>query len=107
MQRRKGSDVGSFDAQHSTFVSLFHPRRQRWEDNFALRGAIIEPRTPEGRATARLLKFNLDKRVVERQLLAAIGRFLVRKAGRVGALPSNRKIRRLGCYYRSATSIIR
>jgi hypothetical protein len=71
----KGSDVGSFDPQSDTFVSLFHPRRQRWEDHFVLRGAVIEALTPEGKATARLLKLNLDKRVVERQFLAAAGRY--------------------------------
>jgi hypothetical protein len=36
---------------------------------------MIEPLTAEGKATARLLKLNLDKRVVERQLLAAVGRY--------------------------------
>ena len=56
-------------------VSLFHPRRQRWEDHFLLRGAVIEPLTAEGKATARLLKLNLDKRVVERHLLAIVGRY--------------------------------
>ena len=48
---------------------------QRWDDHFVLRVAVIEPLTAEGKATARLLKLNLDKRVVERQLLAAVGRY--------------------------------
>jgi hypothetical protein len=69
----KGSDIGSLDSQTGRFVNLFHPRRQRWEDHFVLRGAIIEPLTAEGRATARLLKLNLDKRVVERKLPIAAG----------------------------------
>jgi len=42
---------------------------------FALRGARVEPLTSEGEATVRLLKLNLDKRVVERQLLMAAGRY--------------------------------
>ena len=71
----KGSDVGSLDTQSGAFVSLFHPRRQRWDDHFVLRGALIEPLTAEGKATARLLKLNLDKRVVERRMLAAAGRY--------------------------------
>jgi hypothetical protein len=71
----KGSDIGSVDLQTRRFVNLFHPRRQRWEDHFVLRGAIIEPLTVEGKATARLLKLNLDKRVVERKVLAAAGRY--------------------------------
>jgi hypothetical protein len=71
----KGTDIGSFDSQSGTLVSLFHPRRQRWEDHFVLRGAVIEPLTAEGQATARLLKLNLDKRVVERHLLVIVGRY--------------------------------
>jgi hypothetical protein len=71
----KGSDVGSVDAETGAFASLFNPRRQRWDDHFVLRVAVIEPLTAEGKATARLLKLNLDKRVVERQLLAAVGRY--------------------------------
>ncbi len=71
----KGSDVGSLDTESGAFVSLFHPRRQRWNDHFVLRGAVIEPLTVEGKATATLLKLNLDKRVVERGLLLAVGRY--------------------------------
>jgi hypothetical protein len=71
----KGTDVGSFDAQSGEFASFFHPRRERWEDYFVLQGAVIEPLTTNGRATARLLRLNLDKRVIERRLLAAIGRY--------------------------------
>jgi len=71
----KGSDVGSLDPLTGTFVGLFHPRRHRWDDHFVLQGAVIEPITAEARATARLLKLNLDKRVVERRLLAAVGRY--------------------------------
>lgn len=71
----KGSDIGSVDAQTGKFISLFHPRRQRWDDHFVLRGAIVEPLTAEEQVTARLLKVNLDKRVVERKLLIAAGRY--------------------------------
>ena len=68
----KGSDVGSIDSETGAFVSLFHPRHQRWDDHFVLRVAVIEPLTAEGKATVRLLKLNY-KRVVEGQLLAAVG----------------------------------
>jgi hypothetical protein len=43
--------------------------------NFLLRGVVIEPLTPEAKATARVLKLNLDKRVAERRLLTAVGRY--------------------------------
>jgi 5-methylcytosine-specific restriction endonuclease McrA len=55
--------------------ACFHPRLQRWEDHVVLRGAVIEPLTDEGEATARLLKLNLDKLVAERQILTATGRY--------------------------------
>jgi len=70
----KGSDVGSLDPQTGKLVGLFNPRHHVWSDHFAFRGAVIEPLTAEGSATARLLKLNLDKRAVECQLLAAAGR---------------------------------
>jgi hypothetical protein len=73
----KGSDIGSIDSQTGEFVSLFNLRTQDWRDHFELRGALIEPLKPEGNATARLLRLNLDKRVVERQLLVAAGRYPV------------------------------
>ena len=71
----KGSDVGSIDPETGTLARLFDPRRQRWEDHFELRGAVIEPLTDEGAATTRLLKLNLDKRVTERRLLIAVARY--------------------------------
>ena len=70
---RKGSDLGSLSAGTGQFVRLFHPRKDRWSDHFRLEGAIIEPLTREGEVTARLLRLNLDKRVVERSLLLAAG----------------------------------
>lgn len=71
----EGSDIGSLDPQIGELVSLFNPRYHVWSDHFVFRGAVIEPLTAEGNATARLLKLNLDKRVAERQLLAASGRY--------------------------------
>jgi hypothetical protein len=56
-------------------IPLFNPRRDRWTDHFSLRGFVIEPLTPSGIVTSRLLKLNIDKRVAERRLLAAVGRF--------------------------------
>jgi hypothetical protein len=71
----KGSDVGSIDNQTGKFVRLFNPRTQHGHDHFVFQGAVIEQRTDEGKATARLLKLNLDKRIVERRLLAIAGRY--------------------------------
>lgn len=67
--------MSALDPQTGALVGLFHARRHRWQDHFVLHGAIIEPLTAEGEATVRLLKLNLDKRVVERQLLMTAGRY--------------------------------
>jgi len=71
----KGSDVGSINPQDGALTAFFNPRRERWASHFMLQGAVIEPLTAEGAATARVLRFNLDKRVAERRLLIAFGRY--------------------------------
>jgi HNH endonuclease len=65
----KGTDLTSIDSQTEQITPLFHPRRDRWLDHFRLVGARIEPLTPTGRATVRLLRLNHPDRVEERQLL--------------------------------------
>jgi hypothetical protein len=72
--QRLASDIGSLHPRTGKMIPLFHPRRQRWASHFVMRGFVIEPLTPEGEVTARLLKLNLDKRVAERRLLLAAGR---------------------------------
>jgi len=48
----KGSDLVTIDASGNEIIRHFHPRLQRWKDHFILRGAVIEPLTDEGDATA-------------------------------------------------------
>lgn len=67
--RRKGSDVASFDIVTDRVVPLYHPRRDVWADHFQLDGARIVPRTPQGRATVSLLRLNRPSRLAERHLL--------------------------------------
>jgi hypothetical protein len=73
--RAKGSDIGSIDEPSGEFVRLFNPRSDRWGDHFALRGHMIEPRTPIGGVTARLLQLNFLERVEERSILMQNGRY--------------------------------
>ncbi|MBI5667267.1 MAG: HNH endonuclease [Chloroflexi bacterium] len=73
--RYKGSDLASLDPESSEPVFLFHPRRDVWSDHFRLNDSIIEPLTPKGRATDRLLKLNLQERLDERTILIEIGRY--------------------------------
>jgi hypothetical protein len=70
---RKGSDLASIDELTDAVEPLFHPRRDRWSDHFQLIAGRIEPQTPSGRATARLLQFNAPARVQERELHYAVG----------------------------------
>jgi hypothetical protein len=71
----KGTDVAAIDERTGRLVRIFDPRRQDWRDHFAHRGTAIEALTEEGAATIRLLKLNFDKRLDERRLLIAAGRY--------------------------------
>ena len=73
--RHKGSDLATFDPISGEIVSLFHPRRQVWAENFILNNARIEGITPQGRATVRLLMLNAPTRLLERQVLITQGRY--------------------------------
>jgi hypothetical protein len=66
--RFKGSNVGSVDGLGS-FIRLFNPWTDEWEHHSRLDGAVIQPLTPAGEATARLLRLNVAERVIERTLL--------------------------------------
>ena len=63
--RLKSNRTEAIDLQTKLVVSLFNPRQQRWHEHFAHSedGTQIIGITPEGRATAQLLRFN-DPRVV-------------------------------------------
>lgn len=71
----KGSDLGSFSKVSGHLVRLYNPRKDRWRDHFRLQGALIEPLTPRGEVTVRLLKLNAEKRLVERKLLISLARY--------------------------------
>ena len=71
--RLKGSDLASLDPQTGQITPLFNPRLHAWTDHFRLDGAVIVPLTPEGRATAALLKFSRADCLTARQLLFEAG----------------------------------
>jgi hypothetical protein len=71
--QRKGSDLSSIDYLTGDVAILFNPRRDRWAEHFRLAGARIDPLTPTGRATERLLQFNHPDRVEEREQLVSAG----------------------------------
>jgi 5-methylcytosine-specific restriction endonuclease McrA len=73
--RHKGSDLCSLDMETGEIVSLYHPRRHVWDEHFRLEGGLIEPITPEGRVTVRLLRLNDLQRVAERKRLIKLNRY--------------------------------
>lgn len=73
--RAKGTDIGSIAPSTGEFTRFFNPRKDRWRDHFLLKGVVIEPCTPIGEATARILGFNEAERVLERESIQRVGRY--------------------------------
>ena len=71
----KGSDISSLVPGTGELVRLFNPRIDRWRDHFRLDQAVIIPLTEIGEATVRILGFNQDDPLLERETLQAIGRY--------------------------------
>ena len=69
----KGTDLTSIDPETGAIVPLFNPRCELWISHFRVHEGRIVPLTPMGRATERLLQFNLKSRVEERELLIDMG----------------------------------
>ncbi len=63
----KGPDLTAVDPESSQIVPLLHPRRDQWNEHFALRGALIIGVSPTGRATVRLLAMNATSRLELRE----------------------------------------
>lgn len=74
--RHKGSNLCSLDPVTGEIVGLFHPRKQSWADHFHLsQNGVIEPLTPQGRVTAKVLLFNRLDLVVDRERLIRLGKY--------------------------------
>ena len=71
----KGSDIAGADPVSGKATLLYHPRQQSWSDHFALDGALINGKTPEGRLTVQLLQLNSKERVIEREGLIELSRY--------------------------------
>lgn len=75
--RFKGPNIATRDPDTGDLVPLFNPRTDRWESHFGLQKAQIAPRTPVGRGTTVLLRFNDLERTLLRTELIAQGRYSV------------------------------
>ena len=71
--RFKGPNLGSIDPKTEKLVPFFNPRKQIWSEHFGLENGIIHPLTPEGRVTAKILRFNDEDRVEKRLQLLESG----------------------------------
>jgi len=69
----KGPNLGGIDPKTRKKVWLFNPRRHKWGRHFRWQGAVLQGRTPIGRATVAVLGINLDYRVAQRAALIAEG----------------------------------
>lgn len=67
---KKGPNIAAVDPTTGDVVRLFHPRKQRWSEHFALNEeGVLRGLTPEGRATVQLLEMNEPERVRLRLIL--------------------------------------
>ncbi len=72
---QKGTDLGSINWRNGELVRFFNPRRDLWRQHFRLEGTIIQPTTEIGEVTARILDFNSEDRILERQILIENDRY--------------------------------
>ncbi|MEH2376421.1 HNH endonuclease [Nostoc sp.] len=72
---QKGTDLGSINWQTGELVRFFNPRRDFWGEHFRLDEAVIQHLTDIGEVTARILDFNGDESLLERQALIASGQY--------------------------------
>ncbi|MBM3891077.1 MAG: HNH endonuclease [Verrucomicrobia bacterium] len=69
----KGPNLTGLDPDSGAVTRLFHPRRDRWEEHFALHDGRIVGLTAVGRTTVELLQMNVPERVETRLELIAAG----------------------------------
>lgn len=65
----KASNLAGLDPLTGRLTPLYHPRQQRWEDHFELRGKWLIGRTDIGRTTIAVLAMNSDEQLELRAYL--------------------------------------
>ena len=69
----KGPNLSGIDPATGRVERIYDPRTQSWDEHFEFQGALIVGRTPIGRATMEVLKFNAGRRVQLRSELLGRG----------------------------------
>jgi len=67
--RHKGTDIGSIAPSTGEFTRFYNPRTDNWNEHFRSKDFIIEPISPVGEATASILQFNNEERILERRAI--------------------------------------
>lgn len=65
----KASNIAGRDPETSQITPLFHPRLDRWDDHFEIKGTYIVGKTPTGRTTINVLNMNSDDQLELRAAL--------------------------------------
>jgi hypothetical protein len=73
--RYKGPNLAGLDPTTGDLTALFDPRRDLRAEHFQWNGAVLQGRTPRGRATIAVLRINDAPRIAHRTLLIASGDF--------------------------------
>jgi len=71
----KGPNLSGLDPQTQEMTRLFNPRKDKWEEHFEWKGALLVGRSPVGRATIDVLAINLPYRHTLRKSLIEEGVF--------------------------------
>ncbi|MEZ4775028.1 MAG: HNH endonuclease signature motif containing protein [Bacteroidia bacterium] len=70
---KKGPNIATILDGEKQIIPLFNPRSQKWFDHFETRGGHITAKTDIGKATIKLLEFNLPERIEIRDVLTQAG----------------------------------
>lgn len=65
----KGPNLSGIDPESGAIVTLFHPRRDVWDEHFYVEGPYIRGLTAMGRVTVHVLAMNSAARVELRKSL--------------------------------------
>ena len=71
----KGANLSGIDPATGEIARLFHPRRDRWDEQIGWHGPVLVGRTPIGRATVVVLRINDPTAVALRRLFMRAGAF--------------------------------
>jgi HNH endonuclease len=73
--RRKGTDIASYDDLTGNLTAFFNPRTQIWTEHFQMQNGEIIALSPEARVVVNILQLNSEERIEQRQILVELGMY--------------------------------